>query len=356
MAATDREPQGSGDVRSACENRLTRMTAHLRSWSETIPELREATGGAAGIERIITRAEHVFLPFPTGDLHLEVHAADAADALTIILVPGTGSHARFHSAALGTFREHGIHAIGLDRPGHGLSGGRRGHAPIEATIDAIEHTGDFAQHRFGGKVALIGHSFGGVIAWYALTRQHPIADAVVCAGTIAHPEVLPTRQARLRAPVVRRLARLAPYRTLPIKKLAPFEHVALDPDMLRFFEHEDDDVWCWRYTLSSLASFLDFAPQRDWSLVNIQTLVLAGSANRMTDEASVRAVMRHSQPPGARLHVVPGAGEMVFHEHLLTTLQLLQPWLTARALEGQPSPDSPASALPPSASWLHPHV
>jgi alpha-beta hydrolase superfamily lysophospholipase len=228
-----------------------------------------------------------------------VHAADAAEAPTVILLPGTGSHARFHSAALGAFRERGIHAIGLDRPGHGLSGGRRGHAPIEVTIDAIEQARDYARERFGGKVGLVGHSFGGIIAWYALTRQQPIADAVVCAGSIAHPHVLPTRQARLRAPVVRRLARIAPHRTLSIKKLAPFEHVALDPDILRFFEREDDDVWCWRYTLSSLASFLEFAPQRDWDVVEIPTLVLAGSANRMTDEASIRAVMRHAQPPRA---------------------------------------------------------
>jgi hypothetical protein len=62
MASTHLQPHSTGDTRSACENRLIRMSSHLRSWSETIPELREATSGPAGIERIITRAEHVFPP------------------------------------------------------------------------------------------------------------------------------------------------------------------------------------------------------------------------------------------------------------------------------------------------------
>ncbi len=327
MEATDIQPGAGDDVRAASETRLIQMTDHLRSWAATIPEFRDATGGAVGIDRIIARAEHVFLPFGTGELHLEVHAADAPHAPTIILVPGTGSHARFHSGALGVFRDAGIHAIGFDRPGHGLSGGRRGHAPIDPTIDAIERTRDYARNRFAGKVGLVGHSFGGLIAWYALTRAHPIADAVVCAGTIAHPDVLPTRQARLRAPLVRRLARIAPYRTLSIKKLAPFQHVALSPQILRFFAQQDDDVWCWRYTLSSLASILEFAPQRDWTHVEIPTLVIAGSANRMTTEDSIRAVMRHAQPPDAQLHVMSGAGEMVFHEHLPAAIRLLEPWL-----------------------------
>jgi alpha-beta hydrolase superfamily lysophospholipase len=303
------------------------MTNHLRAWCDTIPELREATGGASGVYRIIARAEHVFLPFAPGDLHLEVHPADISGAPAIVLVPGIGSHARFHSAGLGVLCDAGFHAIGLDRPGHGLSAGRRGHAPVESSIDAIHAASRYAAERFGTKVCIVGHSFGGIIAWCALTRAHPIADAVVCAGTIAHPDVLPTRQARVRAPIIRRLARIAPYRTVPIHKLAPFEHVALSREILAFFEDKDDDVWCWRYTLSSLASFVEFQPQRDWSEVDTPTLVLAGSANRMTPEASIRAVMRRAQPPDAQLRVMAGAGEMVFHEHLVATMALLVPWL-----------------------------
>ncbi|HEU5183625.1 MAG TPA: alpha/beta fold hydrolase [Gemmatimonadaceae bacterium] len=324
MNAAEPYVTGSDD---AAERQLSRMTGHLRAWSQTIPELREATGGPAGVDRIIERAEHVFLPFPAGELHLEVHATDARDAPTVIFVPGIGAHVRFQSIALGVLRGSGIHAIGLDRPGHGLSRGRRGDAPVSSTIEAIERVGAYARERFGAKVGLVGHSLGGIFAWYALTRAQPVADAVVCAGTISHPQVLPTREARLRAPVVRRLARIAPHLTLPIAKTAPFAHVALGPEILTFFKHKDDDVWCWRYTLSSLASILEFDPERDWAAVETPTIVVVGSADRMTSEAAIRAVMRRAQPPTAELHVIPGAGHMLFHEHLMTTMRLLVPWL-----------------------------
>jgi len=311
----------------AAERRLLRMTAHLREWSDSIAELREATGGREGIERIIARVEHVFLRFAAGELHLEVHPTDSADAPVVIVVPSIGAHARFQSPALGLLCDAGFHAIGLDRPGHGLSGGRRGHAPAEISIDAIEMTRDYARERFGSKVGLVGHSLGGMIAWYALTRSQPIADAVVCAALIGHPRVLPTRQARLRAPVVRRLARVAPLRSLPINKVAAFKDIALGPELLGFFATRDDDLWCWRYTLSSLASFLEFRPERDWPQSNIPTLVIAGSVDRMTPETTIRAVMSYAQPPHTQLRVIPGAGHMLFHEHLATTMRMLEPWL-----------------------------
>jgi alpha-beta hydrolase superfamily lysophospholipase len=326
--------------RADAERRLQRMTSHLLAWSETIPELREATGGRDAIERVIARVEHVFVPFPAGDLHLEVHPAEAADAPAIVAVPSIGAHARFQSAALGALREAGFHAIGLDRPGHGLAGGRRGHAPADVSIDAIALARDYAKARFHTPVGLIGHSLGGMIAWYALTRTQPIADAVVCAALIGHPEVLPTRQARIRAPLVRKLARIAPYRTMPIRKLLRFEDIALRPELLDLFDRQDDDVWAWRYTLAALASMLEFRPERDWTDVEIPALVIAGGGDRMTPEATVRAVLSRAQPPNAELHVIPGAGHMLFHEHLVTTLRLLEPWLKQR-LRSEAVPASP---------------
>ncbi len=269
----------------------------------------------------------MFLPFATGDLHLEVHDAGQGGAAAIILVPGIGAHARFHSPALGAFCMAGIHAIGLDRPGHGLSSGRRGHAPVEMTIDAVRTAADYAKERFGTKVALIGHSLGGVDAWYALTTRRPVADVVVCAGTVSHPDVLPTRQARLRAPVVRGLAHVLPHLSISIRQTAPFEHVALSPEILRVFERRDDDVWCWRYTVSALASYLTFSPERDWREVQTPTLIVAGDADRMTSPDALEAVLNHSRPPHAELQIISGAGHMLLHERLPDTIGVLTQWL-----------------------------
>jgi hypothetical protein len=39
----------------------------------------------------------------------------------------------------------------------------------------------------------------------------------------------------------------------------------------------------------------------------------------------------YARPAQAQLpHVMPGAGEMVFHEHHPTTIRLLEPWLKQR--------------------------
>src|SRR5205807_2792983 len=62
-------------------------------------------------------------------IHLEILEAEDADA-TVVFHHGYGAYARFYLPFLGMLRDAGLNVVAPDRPGHGLSQGRRGDCTV----------------------------------------------------------------------------------------------------------------------------------------------------------------------------------------------------------------------------------
>ena len=300
--------------REVAEAALAVPTGALREWSESVPGLRDGIGGREGLDSALAEAEHEFVPFRDGEIHLEVHDAGEEAEATVVFSPGIGGHARFYSPVLAALRARGLNAVGVDRPGHGLSTGRRGDAPMGATLDALDHVVEWARQRFGRPVALAGSSLGGIITWYALTRSPDVACAVC--HNVNHPSLRLDRKAELTVPLMLRAARVLPLAPVPIKQFADFGAVALDPAILDWFDRETDRVWTWTLTMRTGASIFDFEPERPWEQVTTPTLVLVGEDDAMLSPEFTRSAFERTACPSAELSVVPGAGHMLYLENL----------------------------------------
>ena len=298
------------------EASLASATAAVRRWADVDPgELR-----------------HEWLPFAAGELHVEVHEAEDADA-TVVFSPGIGGHARFYTPFLAALRRAGLNAVGVDRPGHGLSTGRRGDAPMDRSIDALELVVRWARQRYGHPVALAGSSLGGITTWYALTREPDIACAVC--HNISHPSLRIDRKAEFVVPAMKRLARIARHAPVRIKDFADFGAVADDPAILAYMEGEDDRLWNWTLTARTGASFFEFEPQLPWEQVTTPTLVLVGENDRMVDPDYTRRAFDRAHPPSAELQVIPGKGHMLFIEDRDEMAELVAGYVREHALETQ---------------------
>jgi UDP-glucose 4-epimerase len=312
------------------EETLEASTAHLRTWSRSVPGLREVLEGPADIDRMVERVEHVLIPYRDTEVHLEVHAAEASDAPTVVFSPGLGGYARFYLPALGKLCDRGFNVIGIDRLGHGLSEGARGDCAMEQILDVVEDAVRYARGRFVGPVALAGSSLGGIISWYALTRE-PDVEAAVC-HNVAHPSVFHERSARLKVPLMQRLARIAPRAGVPIKQIADFEALSTSPEILDYFRRELDSIWAWKLSARSAASIFDYRPPVDWSEVRTPVLVLVGAEDRMVTPAFTEEVIGAGRPANVDLRVLSGLGHLLLHDHLADVLPLVSDWLE-RTLE-----------------------
>lgn len=311
------------------ERALEVPTRELRRWSRQVPEM-----GGIDVDAAVAEVSHEFIAQRRTRVHLELHEAGPADP-TIVFTHGIGAHARLYTPLAARLREAGFNVVLVDRPGHGLSEGRRGDCPVERGLDVFEEAIRFARSRFAGPVILGGSSFGGILAWYALTRE-PDVDAAFC-HFIAHPALYPDRAARLKAVPVRALARALPTAPVPVELAADFGAIADHPRVRAYWEQRVDGVYCFRTSARTLAGVFEFRPPVDWTRVETPTLVVIGERDRMTTPEYVERTLERSAPPRTTYRKLRGRGHLLPIEGLDEVVSEISGW-TQAALRGAAQP------------------
>lgn len=99
----------------------------------------------------------------------------------VALVHGLGEHCQRYGHVAAYFNARHFALLACDRRGHGLSGGKRGHAPnVDVLLDEIGHLVGEAQSRYPGiPVFLYGHSMGGNLVLAYTLKRHPAIAGVI---------------------------------------------------------------------------------------------------------------------------------------------------------------------------------
>jgi 3-oxoadipate enol-lactonase len=206
-----------------------------------------------------------------------------------------------------------------DLRGHGLS---RSVAPSTALSDYADDVHRLIEALSFGPAAVVGFSFGGMIAQVlALTHPDVVRALVVsaCPGTLSDEgrQMMTERAARAERDGIA---------------------AALDETMTRWFTEEfrrrggdepvrrrllGDDVHAWAQAWRAIAA-LDAAPQLH--AIRVPTLCLAGEADVASPPHVVQAIAERI--PGARFAVVPSAPHMLFIEQPQEVARRIAEFLT----------------------------
>lgn len=293
---------------------------------------RNAALADLDLDAELERLEHDWVAYRGELIHLERHDVDSA-APTFVVAPGLGDHSRRHLALATALSERGFNSLLVDRHGHGLSEGRRGDAPLETDLGVLELAIGIARARADGPVVLLGDSLGGIMSWYLLTRE-PDVEAAIC-HCIGHPDVHHDPSFRRKAPLLRALARIAPYAPAPVRQIADYDHVALDPFTRRYFDDESDSLFNFKVSARSVASYIGFEPAIAWERVVTPVLVVIGAADRMVTPEFTRRSLAAGRPPRAELLEIADAGHQLFLDDLDAVIEPLVAWAReALELEG----------------------
>ena len=280
---------------------------------------------ALDLEGELDALEHEWAAHRGAAIHIERHGDDPT-APTVVFAHGLGDHVRRHLPLAAALSARGFNSLLVDRLGHGISEGRRGDSTLEDDLAVLELAIGIARERSTGPVILVGDSLGGIMSWYLLTRE-PDVDAAVC-HCIGHPEVYPDPGFARRAPLVAALARVVPRLLVPVRRIADYDEVALDPVTKRYFDEQVDGLFNFRVTIRSIAGYLGFRPQLAWERVEIPVLVVIGGADRMvTPELTLRSLER-ARPPRATYLEIQGAGHQLFLDDLGAAIEPVEAWLS----------------------------
>lgn len=214
----------------------------------------------------------------------------------------------------------GMRVLALDWPGHGRSGGARGHLTYRMAMDAAATAVGVAGERWGAPVGLLGTGLGGVLAFYAALEDERV-PAVVCHNVLDLRDVRPvlqrTRQSVL-LPLAAQLRRLLPgekgrrVRIPAAGVIAPAD-LAGDPRVVEALRGHPQAVRS--YDLESLGSLLVTPEDKpDVAASSTPALIAVGSGDRVLPETATRHFASRLTCP-YELWVLPGGGHQLLLEH-----------------------------------------
>ncbi len=306
--------------------------------------LAGAAGGRAAAEAMLLACESHWIPFEGSSVHLGLWRAASPARATIVFQPGSGSHALNYAIMAGLFARAGFNVVGIDRPGHGLSEGPRGHCTIETALAVGDAALAWARTQLGGPVVLMGSSMGGMLTVFGLLSGSR-ADLAV-----AHNFLYPAKLAsmRLRAWWIRR-HRTRPY---PLNELVHgFERLSADPVIGRYMTQRDDPGAAFALSAPSIASLFSFRARGPAH--QAPTLVLSGTRDPAIPAWATRVFTRWSGLRHYEYLALRGAGHLLFHDHVAEAVPAITRWLEAQlaarlALTGPelaPGNDAPMARL-----------
>ena len=202
----------------------------------------------------------------------------------VALVHGLGEHLGRYQHVAEALNAAGYALVAFDLPGHGQSGGTRGHFAFKDVLRDIDCLLEEAARRYPGKPQfLYGHSLGGSLALYYTLKRQPAIQGVISTS----PGLAPgTPVSAPKMFVAKIMARIAPAFTIP--NGLDTGNLSRDPNIARIYG-SDPLV----HARISARLGLDLINQGQWVLDNAKSfplplLLVQGSSDTLVSSKATQ--------------------------------------------------------------------
>lgn len=259
-----------------------------------------------------------------GDLgiHLDIYGSQEVSSPTLLFVHGTAVYARFYAKFLYNMWQKGYRVVAPDLPGHGLSGGKRGHFDMELLVDTLREVISYVLAKYKGPIIMMGSSLGGITTLYTLAADSRLIAGICHNAALlnerAHEKIVQVKGIyKILKPLVPTFARL-----LPTFKLSVWKY--LEPKSLfkseEFLEKLDvllnDPLLSHKYTLKALATQMKAVPARPVEEISVPVMILNSDNDVLFSVEYMEEILtRLESSPHKRLEIIPNSSHMILHEN-----------------------------------------
>lgn len=262
-------------------------------------------------------------------IHLSVFEKNISSPV-LIFIPGSGCYSLLYFNFLSALHENDFNVIGLDLPGHGKSGGKRGKFTYREVMKSISLAVDYATETYNDKIGIIGSSLGGFLSLYACGEEKRIKSAV-CHNVIDLQNLPSTRKIFSYYPVqvtLKIISYIFPNIYIPLSFLFSWRDVFEDERHL--YELKNDKLMVWKYALSSITSLFLFNKNKPLvEELSTKIFVLVSENDKILTEDYCKNVFDKITSKDKKFLSIPGAGHMLFIEYIPQVIEPVSQWFHA---------------------------
>lgn len=293
-----------------------------------MPSLLEAAGGVENAVLMLNSVKQESITWKGKKINLDLYPADKNDPV-LIFFTGIANYSRFYFVFLSLLSKKGFNVIGLDRPGHGFSEGKRGDCTVEDMRELMPDVLKYAKNKFNDRIGMFGSSLGGITTFYLLPELEGVKSAI-CHNWL-YPGESADESKWLLNFILKKVNLVAPGITIPIRKLVDSEKVLelTDSEYLTdyYVNIQNDPIYCQGLTLRSVVSYFGgYRPVNSYKDVKIPVLGLIPEREKVLPFETSMKWWTMAGFDKENIKIIPDAKHMIFHDKPLESLDLVDDW------------------------------
>lgn len=265
-------------------------------------------------------------------IHLDIYDNETPLDKTMIFIHGTSMYSRFYAEWCYVLFQKGFRIVAPDLPGHGMSEGKRGHFTMEKFTKTIYDVVTYVLEKYGGKIAVMGSSLGGITALYCAAFD-PRLTGVICHNAAifnenAYKKIIKlTGILKILAPLIPFLAKIAPALKLSVFLYLDFKKLAKSSFVDRLDYVLNDKLLSYKYTLTALRTQMKEPLARPIESIKAPIMIINGDEDYLFSVEYMRKIYDRLNCKDKQLEILKSASHLIFQENIEEVIKCLIPWL-----------------------------
>jgi alpha-beta hydrolase superfamily lysophospholipase len=284
------------------------------------------------IETVITEKD---INLAQNIIHLDIYGNDLPHPQwNLIFIHGTSVYSRFYADFLYLLYKEGIRIIAMDLPGHGRSGGLRGHFTMDLFTQTLFELTSYVKEHYPGNVGIMGSSLGGITTLYCAAND-PRVQAAICHNAAIFNENAHKRIVKIRGPI-KLIYPLVPFlaKIFPLLKISVWTY--LDPTnlvktttgkeiMLQLMKDPKLSAY---YTLTALSTQMQAPLANPVEKIEVPILIMGSDNDILFSIDYMQEIFqRLHKSPHKELAIIQNASHMILIENQKESIQKITNWL-----------------------------